>query len=113
VSDGSYERDPGQAAERTELAWGRSALALFACGAAVVKGLHSVTGNRERPAIGIALLVLGGLVWLSGLPYARVRARASRDGRRPSARTRELAVMATGTALVGVAAFVIATFFPG
>ena len=108
----SYERDAGLAAERTELAWGRSALALFACGAAVVKGLHSVTGNRDRPAVGVALLVLGGLVWLSGLPYARVRAAASRGGRRPTARARELAIMALGTALVGVAAFVIAAFFP-
>lgn len=113
MSDGSYERDAGLAAERTELAWDRSALALFACGAAVIKGLHNVTGNEARPAIGVALLVLGGLVWLSGVPYARIRAQASRAGRRPAARGRELGIMALGTTLVGVAALVIALFFPG
>jgi len=113
VSDSSYERDGGLAAERTELAWDRSALALFACGAAVIKGLRNVTGNAARPAIGIALLVLGGLVWLSGVPYARLRAEASRAGRRPVARGRELGIMALGTTLVGVAALAIAVFFPG
>jgi putative membrane protein len=113
VSDTSYERDAGLAAERTELAWGRSALALLACGAAVVKGLRNVTGNEARPAAGVALLALGGLVWLSGVPYARARARATRAGHRPAARSRELGIMAVGTALVGVAALVIALLFPG
>ena len=88
VSDGSYERDAGLAAERTELAWDRSTLALFACGAAVIKGLHNVTGNEARPTMAAALLVLGGFVWLSGVPYARIRAQASRAGRRPAARGR-------------------------
>ena len=61
----------------------------------------------------MALLVLGGFVWLSGVPYARLRAQASRAGRRPTARGRELGIMAVGTTLVGVAALVIALFFPG
>ena len=113
VGDAAYEQEPGLAAERTELAWGRTSLALFACGAAVVKGLPKVTGGPEHPAVGVALLALGGLVWLSGLPYARIQAHATRIGGRRPATARQLAPMAVGAAMVGVAAFFIATFFSG
>lgn len=108
----SYEREPGLAAERTELAWDRSALSLFACGAAIVRGLPGVTGGSARPAAGVAVLVLGGLVWAAGLPYARIRSHATRQGRRAVARRRELAPMAAATTIVGVAAFLIAAFLP-
>ncbi len=108
--------DPGLAAERTELAWGRSALALIACGAAVARGdLPGLRGGEvgaTRPLVGGALLVLGALVWLAGLPLAKQRARAAAgegDARRP-ARQHELAPLAIGSAVVGVAAFLIAAF---
>lgn len=107
------ERGGGLAAERTELAWGRSALALLGCGAAVARGAPQVTGNLGRPAVGIALLALAGLVWLSGVPYARDRALATRQRRRQPALARDLAVMAIGTAAVGIAGVVIGAFLPG
>ena len=44
--DESPSVGPGLAAERTELAWGRNSLALLGCGAAVAKGLDTVTGER-------------------------------------------------------------------
>jgi uncharacterized membrane protein YidH (DUF202 family) len=113
MSDALPERDAGLAAERTELAWGRSAVALLACGAAVIKGLPKVTGNIGRPVVGAIVLLLGALIWASGVPYARARARATRLGRRPTIRSRELALIAAGTATVGVAALVIGAFFPG
>lgn len=103
--------DPGLAAERTELAWGRSALSLFACGAAVAKGgVPHVGGGSDRPIVGGILLVLGATVWLAGLPLARQRARAAAGvgGARRPARQRELAPVAVGTAVVGLAAFVLA-----
>ena len=109
---GSYERDPGLAAERTELAWGRSTLALFACGAAMIKGLPKVTGGADHPAEGAFVLLLGGLIWALGLPYARARARASHTGTRHVARAIELAPLALGTAAVGIAAIVIDVFLP-
>ena len=49
----AYERDPGLAAERTQLAWGRSTLALFGCGAAIAKGLPNITGTPGRPWAGM------------------------------------------------------------
>ncbi|MEO6123302.1 MAG: DUF202 domain-containing protein [Ilumatobacteraceae bacterium] len=105
--------DPGLAAERTELAWGRSALSLFACGAAVAKGgIPHVSAGTSRPLVGGVLLVFGAVTWLAGLPLARQRARAAADigGARRPARQRELAPVAIGTAVVGFAGFVLAAF---
>lgn len=99
----------GLAAERTHLAWGRSAMALLACGAAVFKGIPQVTGSG-RPLLGLVMLALGGGVWATSIPLARRRAR--RGERRQPVTARELAPVAYGTAIVGGAALVIAAFFP-
>ena len=109
LADTDTDRDRGLAAERTVLAWGRSTLALFACGAAVAKGVPNLT-DESRPGPGIVMLLLGGAVWLAGLPFARVRARGGE--RRAVARPRELAPLAFGTAFVGLAAFMLGLLFP-
>ena len=106
----AVDPDDGLAAERTELAWSRSALSLLACGAATAKGIPSVTDGH--PVTGLVLLLLGGVVWLAGVPLARARAEATRRGGRPRAAMRDLAPVACGTAVVGLAAMVIAAFFP-
>jgi len=106
------ERDDGLAAERTELAWGRSTLALLACAAAMAKGLPNVTGGRAHPLAGALILGFGGLVWLCGLPYARARALASRTHQRHRATAAELAPLAFGTAAVGIAGLVIDLVLP-
>jgi len=108
-----YERDPGLAAERTELAWGRSALSLFACGAAMVRGVENITGHETQPVAGIVVLVLGGIVWSAGVPLARQRAAASVAGRRHRAQMHELLPLAVGTAIVGVAGLVVGVLFSG
>ena len=107
-----YERDAGLAAERTELAWGRSTLALMACGAAIAKGLPVLTGGTGHPLAGALILGFGGLVWLAGVPYARARARASHTGTRHRATALELAPLAFGTAAVGIAGLAVALFLP-
>ena len=118
MSDGSpYERDPGHsrglAAERTELAWGRSALSLIACGAALLRGAESITGGAPQPWVGFALLAFGALVWTSGVPLARSRARSGVGGVRRPARQHELLPVAAGTALVGAAGFAVALLVRG
>jgi putative membrane protein len=98
--------DPGMAAERTDLAWSRSGLAIGACGVVVLKGLPAVTGNPSAPVAGAAILVLGVLTW--GLGRWSAGQRREAPGRpRPPARRRDLAPAAYGTAGVGLAALVL------
>ena len=102
--------DPGLAAERTDLAWNRSGLALLACGAAVARGLTLNEPTVARFGVGVTILVLGTLTWLIGVWQAR---RRSRSGRARSVATpADLLPVALGTACVGVAAFVLGLFFP-
>jgi uncharacterized membrane protein YidH (DUF202 family) len=108
--DQPFVRDRGLAGERTELAWGRSGMALFACGAAVAKGIPKVTGEG-RPIIGIIILILGGITWLVSIPLERAR-RSTDERARLAVHTHELIPVAVGTAAVGLAAFVLAAFFP-
>lgn len=55
--DDIEDADPALARERTDLAWTRSAISFFAVGVAI---------GKFRPAIGIPVLALGGVVWLVG-----------------------------------------------
>ncbi len=112
AEEGYEGPDPGLAAERTDLAWSRSGLALGACGVIVLKGLPSITGSTRRPAIGAAILLLGIATWALG--YWSSHRRRPRPGRpRPVATWRDLAPAALGTAAVGVAALVLATLGAG
>jgi len=100
--------DPGLASERTDLAWNRSGLSLIACGVVVAKGLF--VAQPARAAVGVTILVLGGLTWALGAWQAR---RRSRPGlARHTARPVDLLPVAAGTAAVGIAAFALGLFFP-
>jgi putative membrane protein len=99
----------GSAPERTDLAWNRSGLALLACGAAVLAGFPPA-GLSAHHAVGVVVLVLGGLTSAFGAVQAR---RRSRPTARPVATSRDLLPVAVGTAGVGAAAFLIAAVYPG
>jgi uncharacterized membrane protein YidH (DUF202 family) len=94
----------GLAAERTQLAWGRSALSFVVCGLAVTRGIPGVTDDG-RPVYGMVLVALGGVIWLAASPW---RALTGRVDLRPRAEG-HLGVVAIGTTLVGIAALVIAS----
>jgi uncharacterized membrane protein YidH (DUF202 family) len=102
--------DPGLASERTDLAWNRSGLALLACGAAVTRGFTLREPTPGRIVVGIVILVLGAFTWVLGAWQAR---RRSAPGlARAVATRRDLFPVAAGTAVVGIASFVLGLFFP-
>lgn len=104
------EGGAGLAAERTDLAWNRSGLALLACGAAVLKGFPPA-GLSARHFIGALILVLGGITWILGAYMAKRRSRRTRA--RAEATRQDLLPVALGTTVVGAAIFVLAALYPG
>ena len=106
AAEGYEGPDPGMAAERTDLAWARSGLAIGACGLVVLKGLPAITSNPSEPWVGAAMVVLGVVTWGLGRWSAhRRRARPDRD-RRPAG-WRDLAPAAYGSAAVGLAGLLL------
>ena len=107
AAEGYEGPDAGMAAERTDLAWSRSGLALGACGLIVLRGLPSVTGHPSRPVVGAIILVLGAATWALG--YWNAHQRRPSGGRpRPVATRRDLAPAAYGTAAVGTIGLALA-----
>jgi uncharacterized membrane protein YidH (DUF202 family) len=101
-------RDPGLAAERTDLAWSRSGLSLLACGAAVLRGLADTPLTGGDVAAGACILALGAATWALGSWHvARSRARGHRRTT-PS----DLLPISLGVAAVGLAAFVVGVLAP-
>jgi uncharacterized membrane protein YidH (DUF202 family) len=101
-------RDPGLAAERTDLAWNRSNLSLLACGVVVMRGIARPPLTTGNVAVGLAIVALGAFTWILGVW------RVHRSRARGTLRTTRADVLpiALGAAVVGVAAFVVAAFFP-
>ena len=102
-------RDRLSDAERTDLAWNRSGLALLVCGAVVLRGLTQPGLPRREVAAGIVILFLGALTWTLGAWHAH---RTLGRGERPTV-IADLLPISCGVALVGVGAFVVAAVFPG
>ncbi len=101
-------RDPGLAAERTDLAWNRSGLSLLGCGVVVLRGMARPPLTTGNVAVGAVILALGAFTWVLG--SWRLRHTRARGTRR--ATPAELLPISLGVALVGVAAFAIAAFLP-
>ena len=108
--------EDGLAGERTDLAWGRSGLALMACGAAIAKGLPSLQHSPAEPVIGFLVLVLGGAIWAGGWLGTRREQRTAHrlavatgvEPVRTVPQERHLRAIAYGTAAVGVSGFLLA-----
>ena len=64
--DGDY--DPGVAAERTQLAWNRSGLAVLVALALIVRHLWPLQGYKS--VLALALMAAGGTLWAVGMRQA-------------------------------------------
>jgi uncharacterized membrane protein YidH (DUF202 family) len=96
--------------ERTDMAWNRSGLAILACGLLVMRGLALQNLPRSDVAVGGVILGLGILSYL----LAGWQARRRHSGTRveTAARASDLAPLAVGVAVIGVAAFILGLLFP-
>jgi len=95
--------NPGLARERTVLAWSRTGLSFLALGGILV---------RTDPLAGLAVVALGGVVWLLG--YVHHRSMWTAVGvRRWLTRPRALRLIATGTAFVSLVGLAIALLREG
>jgi len=97
-------RHPDEDVERTDLAWDRSALAMAAVGLVLLKQL--LPRERAHPAAGWIVLSLALAIALVGFGYRRHRRRLPRPSRLA------LELVSAATAVVGVAAFVVALVPP-
>jgi putative membrane protein len=96
----------GLANERTFLAWNRTALALIGGGMAAARALHSGLGGG-RLAVGLPLIVLGGIVGFAGISRWRSSERALRL-RAPLSRPRLApALLASGVGVIAVVSLVV------
>jgi uncharacterized membrane protein YidH (DUF202 family) len=94
--------DTSLAAERTEIAWGRTGLAIAACLAVVLRRVPALSRGELVAVVGATAVVLGVLVVALGVRAGRVR----RDD--PAATVRErLRRQAVITSMVGVLCLVV------
>jgi uncharacterized membrane protein YidH (DUF202 family) len=96
-------RDPGLAAERTDLAWNRSGLALLATGAVLLKGLGRPVVIDRNLAVGACTMAFGFVVAALG-PW---RARRRRLAGGHPATAGDLLPVSVGVSVVGVGAFLL------
>ena len=98
--------DRGLAAERTALAWQRNGVSLVAAGIAIARGLPTDGRLDGRPAVGVAVALLGVVTFLVSRRQASRRARHAGLGR-PTAEPSDLWPVAASTSLVALAAAVL------
>jgi uncharacterized membrane protein YidH (DUF202 family) len=98
------ERDPGLAAERTTIAWGRSGLALVTATAAVIRGMSGISGGAVAAVV---LLVIAGGVGMSIV--MRHQRHVAYDLAPIAFRRLRLAQLAWSVTAVGIVCLVIVT----
>jgi uncharacterized membrane protein YidH (DUF202 family) len=109
IPDDADSRDVVLSAERTDLAWDRSGLALLGLGIVVLRGISRPPLTRGDVAIGACVIGLAAATMLLGWWHAhRMRTR----GARPTTTT-DLLPIAGCVALIGVFAFVLGAVSPG
>lgn len=106
--DDADSRDVVLSAERTDLAWDRSGLALLGLGVVVLRGISRPPLRRGDVVVGSCIIGLAGVTMLVGWWHThRIRTRESR----PTA-TADLLPISACVALIGIAAFVLGALSP-
>jgi uncharacterized membrane protein YidH (DUF202 family) len=106
--DDADSRDPVLAAERTDLAWDRSGLALLALGVVVFRGISRPPLSRGNVLVGACIVGLAGVTMLVGWWHVH---RMGTRGTRPTS-TADLLPISACVALIGVFAFVLGAVSP-
>lgn len=101
------EDTPGLAGERTDLAWSRSALAVLAVVAAVVKRLIDTTTGLRGESVVVVVLAGGLAAWALAVAHARAVAATTMAGR-ALADPGRLRAVAWGTAALAAGALALA-----
>jgi uncharacterized membrane protein YidH (DUF202 family) len=109
IPDDADSRDVVLSAERTDLAWDRSGLALLAVGVAVLRGIARPPLDHGDAVVGACIIGLAGLTMFVGWWHAHlVHTRGNR-----ATSTADLLPISACVALIGVAAFVLGLLSPG
>jgi uncharacterized membrane protein YidH (DUF202 family) len=109
VADDFEPRDDGLAAERTDLAWNRSGLALVVCIAVLLRRLWPL--DRTDQVVALAVMSAGTLVWAVALRLGRVVSGEVR-ARRGVLGAGAVSMISVGTLLLALAGFVLGIFPP-
>jgi uncharacterized membrane protein YidH (DUF202 family) len=109
VADGAGASDPGLAAERTDLAWNRSGLAVVVAVAIMLRRLWPLEGYKS--VIALVLIAAGSIAWAVGMRLARRgRPRIGAEGVLGVSTCRMLTV---GTLVLAAAGCLLGVFTPG
>lgn len=108
-SDGAEFADPGLANERTFLAWNRTALALGAIGALMIRASVGTAAEIPGIAAGTSMLVTAASAWGYGFLVYQGNQRALMLGGHV-ARPHALRIVSIATTVTAVAAFLVALF---
>ena len=107
VADGAGARDPGLAAERTDLAWNRSGLAVVVAVAIMLRRLWPLEGYKS--VVALVLIAAGAIAWAVGMPLARRKRPDTRAGLGVST----CRMLTVGTLVLAAAGFLLGVFTPG
>ncbi len=100
--------DEGLSPQRTELAWGRTGLAVLAAVAVLARRAWDLGGDYEVAAL--VLVVVGGLVWLFGMRLSRdLHVHMEPHG---LTGTRAFGLVSSGTVLLAVGASIFGIIAP-
>jgi hypothetical protein len=97
---------PGLAAERTDLAWGRTSLAMAVVAAALLRRIWTQFETLTARVALFGLLAASAVAWLVGIWWSVTVGRAGLEGR-PVATPRVLRRLTVATVGVALVAFVL------